>query len=74
MRAAQISAAQREEEEANASDSKLPAISVARLTLCPSSLRPADQFCAVIASEQIALHSREPELADLTSGLAESEN
>ena len=72
MRVAQTLAAPREE-EASDRDLRLPAISVERPTLCPSSLHQADPFCVVIVSEQIAQPSREPELARLSEASIEAE-
>jgi hypothetical protein len=56
MRAARILVG-REAQEENASDSRLPAINVERLTPCHSSLQREDRFYAVTASVRIGQHS-----------------
>jgi hypothetical protein len=52
------------EEEAIASDLKLPAISAAKTIRSHSSLRVAVRFCAASALVRIGLRSREPEATD----------
>ena len=59
MRAARILVGRGDQEE-NARDLRSLAISVERLTPCPSSLQREDRCCAVTASARIGQHSPEP--------------